>query len=119
MLNLPVWLITPLIAAVIAALAYVSKLAIEGLFKWNATRRGRRAKLVALQSLLLASKIVFDIQNALVARLCKEIQKAHPEIDGTYDRILAAGYKFLDERQKLEHGLIRNYTSNCLRPLNG
>jgi hypothetical protein len=116
--NLPEWLGTLLVGAVIAALGYVSKLAIEGLSKWNTTRRERRAKLVALQSLLLASKAVFEIQNALVERLCKEIQNAHPNIVGTYDRILAAGYAGMDERQKLEHGLIRNYTSNCLLPLN-
>ena len=116
--NFPEWLGTLLVGAVVAALGYVSKLAIEGLSKWNTTRRERRAKLVALQSLLLASKAVFEIQNALVERLCKEIQNAHPNIVGTYDRILAAGYAGMDERQKLEHGLIRNYTSNGLLPLN-
>ncbi len=118
MVSLPEWLGTPLIGAVIAALGYVSKLAIDGLSKWKTVRRERRAKLVALQSFLLASKTVFDIQNALVERLCREIHNAHPDVDGTYDRILAAGYALLDERQKLEHGLIRNYTSNCLHPLN-
>lgn len=114
----PEWLWTPLIGAVIAAVGYVLKLAIEGLSKWNASRRERRARLVALQSLLLASKSVFEIQNALVVRLCDQIQNVRPEIQGTYDRILAVGFAFLDEGQKLEHGLIRNYTSECLRPLN-
>jgi hypothetical protein len=116
--NLPGWFGTALVGAVIAAIGYVSKLAIEGLFKWSATRRARRAKLVALQSLLLASKRAFEIQNELVQRLCMEICAANEEIGGTYDRVLAKGYVVMDERQKLEHGLIRNYTSNCLFPLN-
>jgi hypothetical protein len=115
---LPDWLGTALIGAVIAALAYVSKLVLEGLSKRNATRREHRANLVALQSLLLASKVVYIIQRALVVRLCQEILSAHPAIGVTYDRILAEGYKFLDERQRLEHGLIRNYTIYSLGPLN-
>jgi hypothetical protein len=116
--NLPEWLGTLLVGALIAAFGYVSKLAIELLSKWEATRRERQARLVALQSLLLASKSVFDIQNAMVGRLCDEIREQHPEIGGTYDRILASGYAHMNERQKLEHGLIRNYTSSCLLPLN-
>jgi hypothetical protein len=115
---LPDWLGTALIGAAIAAMAYVSKLVLEGLSKWFATRREHRAKLVALQSLLLASKVVYIIQRALVVRLCEEILSTHPGIGVTYDRILAEGYKFLDERQRLEHGLIRNYTIYSLRLLN-
>src|SRR5262245_22279703 len=116
--HLPEWLRTPLIPAVIAAIGYVAKLAIEGLSKWNAGRRERRAKLIALQSLLLASKSVFEVQNTLVKRLCKEIRPGHETTDVTYDRILADDYSKMNERQKLEHGIIRSYTSKCLLPLN-
>jgi hypothetical protein len=114
----PEWLRTPLIAAVIAALGYVAKLAIEELSRWRSIRRERRANLVALQSLLLASKRVFEIQNDLVRRLCSEIEATHPDLTGPYDEVLASAYTRMDERQKLIHGLIRAYTINAMRPLN-
>ncbi|MBR0908607.1 hypothetical protein [Bradyrhizobium japonicum] len=118
MQQIPGWLSTALIGAVIAALGYVSKLAIESALQWRAARTARRAQLVHLLSLLLATRKAFIIQNALARRLCDEITRAHPELDGSYDNVLAHGYPSLDDRQKLEHGVIRNYTSNCLYPLN-
>jgi hypothetical protein len=117
-IDLSAWFGTPLGAALLAAVGYVTKLAVDGISSWNKARRERRAKLVIVQSLLLASKAVFDIQKKLVCELCVEIGKAHSEINGSYDRILAAGYPLLNERQKLRHGLIRNYTIHGLHPLN-
>jgi hypothetical protein len=117
-MTVPEWLGTPLVAALIAATGYVVKLVIDGVSNWNRQRRERRAKLVALQSFLLASGAVYGIQITLIRSLCAEIQEAHPEINGGYDQILAAGYPLLNERQKLRHGLIRNYTIHCLYPLN-
>jgi hypothetical protein len=116
--SFPEWLGTPLIAAVIAALGYVAKLAIEALARWRSIRRERRSNLVALQSLLLASKRVFEIQNELVRGLCGELETAHPDLRGPYDEILANGHPRMNEQQKLVHGLIRAYTVNALRPLN-
>jgi|SRR5580700_304835 hypothetical protein len=112
------WLVAPLFAAFLAAVGYVSKLVAEGVIKWNTARRERLAKLVVFQSLLLSSKAAFGIQNELVVRLCEEIRIVHPEIRGSYDQILAAAYPLLDDRQKLEHGLIRYYTTNCTLVLN-
>jgi hypothetical protein len=114
----PEWFRTPLIAAIIAALGYVAKLAIEELSRWRSIGRERRSNLVALQSLLLASKRVFEIQNELVRRLSNEIEATHPDLTGPYDEILASAYTRMDERQKLIHGLIRAYTMNAMRPLN-
>lgn len=107
-----------LFGAVIAAVGYVGKLLIETGVKWNANRLARRARLVDLLSLLLASKKAFEIQNELVFRLCEKIRSGHPAIDGPYDEVLAQGYPLLDEQQKLEHGLIRHYTTDCIHPLN-
>jgi hypothetical protein len=114
----PEWLRTPLIAAIIAALGYVAKLAIEELSRWRSIRRERRSSLVALQSLLLASRRVFEIQNDLVQGLYKKIQIAHPDLTGPFDEVLASAYTQMDEQQKLVHGLIRAYTMNAMRPLN-
>jgi hypothetical protein len=119
MADLPQWLRDPLLAAVIAALGYVAKLLIEEVSRWHTRRSARRARLVALQSQLLATRRVFEIQNELVQGLCSEIKAANPDIRvSSYDEILAAGYPRLDERQKLVHGLIRAYTINAMGPLN-
>jgi hypothetical protein len=115
--DLPEWLRTPLIPAGIAAIGYVAKLAIEGLSKWQAGRRERLAKLIALQSLLLGSKSVFEVQNKLVKRLCEEVQPGHQATNATYDRILGDGYANMNKRQKLTHGLIRSYTSKCSKTM--
>ena len=66
MADVPQWLRDPLLAAVIAALGYVAKLLIEEVTRWQARRSERRARLVALQSQLLATRRVFEIQNELV-----------------------------------------------------
>src|SRR5262245_574126 len=116
--QIPNWLGGPLIAAVIAALGYVAKLAIDVVSRWFSIRRERQAKLVALQSLLLVSQRIFKIQNVLVQRLTREIETAHPELAGPYDEVLAHGYPLMNEQQKLDHGLIRAYTVNAMHPLN-
>ena len=116
-LQLPAWLGTALIGALVASVAYVAKLVMESLSKWMTARRERRARLVTLQSLLLASGVTHLILRKLVRRLCDEIRRERPDIDGPFDQILAAGFAFLNERQKLEHGLIRSYTTECIRPL--
>jgi hypothetical protein len=119
MADLPQWLRDPLLAAVIAALGYVAKLLIDEVSRWQTRRSERRARLVALQSQLIASKRVFEIQNELVRGLCKEIEAANSDIRGSsYDEVLVADYPRLDQRQKLVHGLIRAYTINAIRPLN-
>jgi hypothetical protein len=116
-LQLPAWLGTALIGALVASVAYVAKLVMESLSKWMTARRERRERLVTLQSLLLASGVTHLILRKLVRRLCDEIRRERPDIDGPFDQILAAGFAFLNERQKLEHGLIRSYTTECIRPL--
>src|SRR5262245_62782631 len=101
MIDLPQWLRDPLLAAVIAALGYVAKLLIEEVARWQTRRSQRLATLVALQSQLLASRRVFEIQNKLVEELCAEIEAANPDIRGSsYDEVLAAGYPRLDQQQK-------------------
>jgi hypothetical protein len=117
--SLPEWLLTPLVAAIIAAVGYVSKLAIEEVAQWRSIRRERRSKLVELQSLLLATREIYQIQNELIQRLCDEIEPTRPGIKRqSYDEILAAGYVRMNEQQRLAHGLIRAYTTNAMRPLN-
>jgi hypothetical protein len=115
----PEWMTTaPIIAALIAAIGYVAKLVIEELGKWRTIRTERRARLVTLQSLLFASRRVFEIQNTLVQKLCDELDKNHPGLYDSYDQILSACYPLLTPSQKDLHGVIRAYTISAMRPLN-
>jgi hypothetical protein len=119
MAEFPQWVMAPLLAAVIAALGYVAKLLIEEVIQWRARRSERQSKLLALQSQLLAARVVFEIQNGLAVGLCEEIEAENPDLRGLlYDEVLAAGYPQLNERQKREHGVIRAYTVHAMRPLN-
>jgi hypothetical protein len=116
----PEWLRTPLLAALLAALGYVAKLLIEEFTKWRLRRDERQSKLVALQSLLLASRRVYEIQNDLIRKLYGEIRLSGTgklsEETASYDEFLATAYPEMQEPHKRMHGLIRATTA--VRPLN-
>ena len=116
---MPEWIGGPILAAIIAALGYVANLAINTWLQWRRSIRERQARLVVLQSLLLASHHVFELQAALRNQLCEEFQQKDSSLKGLpYDEVLARGYLAADPRQKLVHGLIRQYTISAMRPLN-
>jgi hypothetical protein len=105
-------LLNPLLVGVLAGLGYVAKLIIEAAAQCRRRGLQRQARLVTLQSQLLASRKVFEIQHELVKQLSHEIKNVKLDIcESTYDEILAAGYPHLDDQQKLVHGLIRAYRS--------
>jgi len=113
------WISAPLLAAAIAALGFVAKLLIDAGLEWRQSVRVREARLVHLQSLLLASKRVFDLQCEIRDPLCDEFVAKDPNLDGSpYDEILARGFLIADATQKMTHGLIRQYTISAMRPLN-
>ena len=89
----PEWLRTPLLAALLAALGYVAKLLIEEFTKWRLRRDERQSKLVALQSLLLASRRVYEIQNDLIRKLYGEIRLSGKQLEETasYDEFARDG----------------------------
>ena len=79
------------VAAVIAALGYVGKLLTDSWIKHQGTKRERRVQLIELQSLLRATKVSFQIQNAHAIRLLELLKTRMPELDtsGGYDRTLS------------------------------
>jgi hypothetical protein len=118
-MSLAGWSDAPLVGAVLAALGFVGKLLVDQFMQWRTTQQARQASLVRLQSLLLASRRVFELQADLRDPLCDEFEAAEPTLAGQpYDEVLARGYKSATEEQKLRHGLIRQYTISALRPLN-
>ena len=116
--GIPQWLGAPVLAATIAALGYVLKLLIDELNKWRARRYEQQSRLVALQSMLLASRRVYETQNAHLRSFICELKAAGFDVSGSFDEVLAAAYPKMDERQRLRHGLLRSYTTNAMRPLN-
>jgi hypothetical protein len=113
------WSDATVLGAVFAALGFVGKLLVDELMQWRKTVRARQASLVRLQSLLLASRRVFELQAELRDRLCDELTATQRDLPATsYDEILSRGYARATEEQKLLHGLIRQYTISALKPLN-
>ena len=113
------WSDGPIIGAVVAALGFVGKLLVDELMQWRKAVRARQASLVRLQSLLLASRRVFELQAELRDRLCDELQTTQRDLPASsYDEMLSRGYARASDDQKLLHGLIRQYTISGLRPLN-
>ena len=107
------------VGAVIAALGFVGKLVVEEFMLSLKLVRARKAALVRLQSLLLASKRVFQLQADQRDLLCDAFIAGDPALgDLPFDEVLARGYKSATEHQKMSHGLIRQYTVSAMRPLN-
>lgn len=120
LVGLPGWLGTAAIGAVLAAVGYVAKLVIELVTASRRERRGLRAALVRLGSLLRAARVAFEVQNELVDRLLKAIQQNHPEIvtDGGYERSISRAFQALTDDEREMHAIVRGYTTNALRPTN-
>ena len=112
-------LVGALIGAVLAALGYVGKVLADQLLAWQATQRARQASLVRLQSLLLASRRVFELQAEQRNQLSAAFEAQQPALAGRpYDEVLAEGFAAATPAQKMQHGLIRQYTISAMRPLN-
>jgi hypothetical protein len=119
--QIPEWLGTAVIGAIIAALGYVGKQVLDGLAAVREKKRERRARLVELQSLLRATRVSFTIQNTHAQRLTAMILENHPNVtqpEGGYDRIFATTYPQFTSEEKELHDIIRSITINSLRPVN-
>jgi hypothetical protein len=121
LVQLPEWLGAALIGAVLAALGYVAKSALE---LWTAARRrseARRAALIELHSLLRASGVTFRIQNGHARRLLQMVQRNHPEeVRGAvgYEGHFARAHSRFNAEEKELHSIIRSMTTTVLRPTN-
>lgn len=120
LVGLPEWLGTAAIGAIIAALGYLAKTAIELITAARREQRERRAALVRLGSLLRATGVAFEIQNDLAQRLLAAIEKNHPDVstEGGYERAISRAYPRLSEDELELHAMVRGYTINALKPTN-
>ncbi len=110
-----------LLGALLAALGYISKLAIEGLVKFKAARQGKKRRLQELEGLLEASHGIFLIQNSQARRLLTLLRKNHPDetsgVVGFENTFSQLHPKFTDE-EKVLHGLIRSITETSMKKVN-
>ena|SRR6266542_3910686 len=119
--QIPEWLATAVVAAIIAALGYVGKLLIELFQSYNNRRRSRRSQLIQLQSLLRATRVAFEIQNLQAQKLTNSIEINYPEISKNftgYEEKISRAYNNLNNEEKELHSIIRSITINTLYPTN-
>ena len=99
--EIPGWLAAPLIAAVIAAVGYVGKLAVELRRSGRVQRAEDLTRLLALQTLLEANRLAFATQIDLVRQLAETLRANHSESELQYsgaERLFTALYdQFSDD----------------------
>ncbi len=117
--NIPDWLGSAAIGAIIAALGYVIKLFIDWIQARNEQKVARHARLTKLNSLLDAARATFNIQNEHAQRLLEMLEESNIKVVGEgYEQKLASAYNDMDKDQLQLHKLIRSMTVNAMRPTN-
>jgi hypothetical protein len=119
--QIPAWLGTAVLGAVIAAVGYVAKLILESVGEVRTRVRTRRARLAELLSLLRAGKAAFLVQCENRDRLAELIEQRNPELAKSaigYEDLFATAYPTMTQRERELHAIIRTITVNALRPLN-
>ena len=117
----PEWILTTLITAILAMLAYLSKLVIEWINRLRVRSGERKSKLIELHSLLLASQVSFNEQCRLRDDLYDSLMERHAEAAKSsvgFDGFFSKVFTKMDSDEKELHQLIRGITENTLRPLN-
>jgi hypothetical protein len=107
--------------AVVAALGYVGRLAVESWREWRQDRATRRARLLQLQALLRASRTAFQVQRELAGRLAAQLRRKYPDElpdEPGLERMFAHLYHRFEPEQAELHSVIRAYTEHALYPVN-
>jgi len=119
--NLPEWIGTALLGAVIAAIGFVGKLLYE---LWSDLRQAqakRLAMIIDLSALFTASHVLFLVQNGWARRLMQLLRRNHPgDIDDGegFEAAFAKLYDKFSPEEAALHGRIRDWTVHGLRPVN-
>lgn len=115
-------IVVALLAAVFAAIGYVAKLVVDVVRAVMERRNARRARLVEMNSLLRASRAVFEVQNELARRLESSLAKSQPGMrlptEPNFEDIFVAGYVGATPAELELHGLIRSMTMTAMLDLN-
>jgi hypothetical protein len=107
--------------AVVAALGYVGKLAVESWREWRQDRAERLARLLQLQALLRAGRTAFQVQRELAGRLEAQLRHKYPNDlpdEPGFERMFTHLYDRFEPEQAELHSVIRAYTEHALYPTN-
>jgi hypothetical protein len=119
--SIPEWLGVAILGAVFAVAGYVGKSTVDWWQEKQKERAATVAQLQTMQSLLSASRAMFDLQQIQLKRLMALLEKSHPkeyrESSG-YEEIISRCYATMNEQEKELHGIIRAYTEHSLRKVN-
>jgi hypothetical protein len=107
--------------AVVAALGYVGRLAVESWREWRQDRATRRARLLQLQALLRASRTAFQVQRELAGRLAAQLRRKYPDElpdEPGLERMFAHLYHRFEPEQAELHRTIRGKSQPEVRLAN-
>lgn len=110
-----------LLAAAIASLGYVARLLMQEWRELRDRHAARLSSLVALQALLDASRVAFQVQNKLARTLAIELTDSghhQPDDRAGFDALFTARCQTFTPKQADDHRVIRGYTEHALRPIN-
>jgi hypothetical protein len=119
--QVPEWLGAAAIGAVVAALGYVARLAIESWRDIREAQSARRARLVELQSLLRAAWVSYAVQNKHAGRLLSMVRENHPHLvdpEEGYERTFSKAHPSFTAEEKELHAIVRSITTFSLRLTN-
>lgn len=120
-MNLPVEIKVAILGGALAAVGYFGK----SLISWRQDRQKYKAQNISelqrLQSLLNASRTLFDLQQEQVDRLLLMIEENHPAEYNPclgFEERMESCYPIFDKTEREIHGIIRAYSEHSLRPIN-
>jgi hypothetical protein len=119
--QVPEWLGAAVVGAVLAALGYLAKAAIDAVTALREAQRARRARLIALRSLLRAARVTFQVQQAKAVELIDRIaaRTGNGALRGTpYERALSESYPVMTAEERELHGIVRGYSLVTQHELN-
>ncbi len=119
--NIPEWVGVAILGAVFAIAGYIGKSTVDWWQEKQKERAATVAQLQTMQSLLSASRAIFDLQQIQLERLMTLLEKSHSkEYHGSngYEEIISRCYATMNEQEKELHGIIRAYTEHSLRKVN-
>lgn len=121
-IDLPSWLGTAIIGAIIAVLSFMAKAAYEWFEDIQERRNKRRARLVELISMLRAEFATYQVQSFNRDRLKRLILERDNQLEDVkkygFESLFSIAYQDMTMEEKELHILVRSYTINSIRPLN-
>jgi hypothetical protein len=117
--ELPEWVGTAVLGAVLAVLGYVGKGLAEWLGTLRAAEKARRARLAELLALIRAGDAAFKVQWDIRNKLAASIQARDPVLAGSghsFDRLFALAFPSMTVEERELFDVVRAYTSTRSPP---